>query len=451
MKKKCKILIVEDEQGLRVTTKNMLARRNYDVYEAWSVLTALKELKRKKFDLVLLDLALPDGEGLDILKRFSAEYKNRFIVLTGTGTIEKAVEAMKEGAFDFLEKTVDRDVILATLEKAYELNRQLDEYRELKREFNHEPTFKKIIYKSQKMKTLQQKAVSVANTDTSVLVTGETGTGKDLISHALHDASRRRGGPFIPVNCATISKDLAESELFGFEKGAFTGAHQSYPGKFGLAEKGTIFLDEIAELSETVQAKLLRVLESGEIFPLRSQKSKKVDVRVIAATNKDLERMVQERAFREDLYYRIVHIHLHIPALRERKDDIMPLAEHFLRIGAISDSQEPKIVARESREYFENYPWPGNVRELKNTLYSIAPFIPSMQIKPEHLPLKISKYKDRKVEKPEKCFASLKEMEKKHIQTVLRATMFNIKKSARILDISRSTLYKKMDDYEIGR
>lgn len=447
IKPKYRVLIIEDDAELRETTKKVLERRHYMVSEADSVRSALVQLRKTVFHVVLLDLKLPDGSGLDILKRFSADYKNRFIIISGTGTIGTAVEAMKEGAFDFLEKSVDRDVVLATLEKALEVNRQLDEFRDLKREYKNDPTFSNIIFESTVMRDLLNRARQIAGTDNSVLISGETGTGKELFAHAVHNASMRKNGPFIPVNCATISKDLAESELFGFERGAFTGAHKPYPGKFGLAEKGSIFLDEIGEISENIQAKLLRVLESGEIFPLRSNRAKKVDVRIIAASNRVLEEMVREGTFRDDLFFRIDHIKIHIPPLRERKEDIIPLANYYLRIAAISNSRPPKILCKESKELFTNYPWPGNVRELKNTLYSIAPFIASQEIRPEHLPLKISKYKEHA--RSGNRFLPLKRMEKKHIVDVLRAANFNILKAAKILEISRSTLYKKIENYGI--
>jgi two-component system response regulator AtoC len=449
MEKKAKVLIVEDDHALKETLKKMLERRHFKVNEADTVKSAALELKKVKFDVVLLDLTLPDGSGINILRKVPEDYKNRFIIISGTGTITTAVEAMKAGAFDYLEKPIDRDVILATMEKVINLNRQLDEYRVLKDELKCDPTFKKIIYKSQVIKELQEKAIRIAQTDDSILVTGETGTGKELFAHAIYNASKRSNGPFIPVNCATISKDLAESELFGFERGAFTGAHESYPGKFGLAEKGTIFLDEITELSETIQAKLLRIFESGEIFPLRSKRVKKVDVRVIAATNQDLDLLVKEGSFRQDLFFRIDQNRIHIPPLRERREDIMPLVEHYLNISAVSNSYTPKTVSKESKELLQNYYWPGNVRELKNTLNSIAPYISSKQIIPSHLPLKIQNYKGQLDETNHHL--SLKEVEREHILKVLRSTNFNMQKTAKILNVSRSTLYLKLSEYNIKR
>lgn len=448
MEKKLKILIIEDDEALNDTMRDILVKRDYQVSQARSYRSALPILKEKKFDLILLDLTLPDGDGLDILKNFSEDYKNRFIIISGTGTIEKAVEAMKQGAFDFLEKTVDRDVILATMEKAIELNRQLDDYRDLINEFKSDSSFKQIIFKSTTMRKLLKRAYQLALGNDYILITGETGTGKELFAHAIHNASKRNNGPFIPVNCATISKELAESELFGFEKGAFTDAHKPYPGKFGLAEYGTIFLDEIAELSEPVQAKLLRVLEDGEIFPLRSNKAKTINVRVISATNKDLELLIKVGNFRKDLFFRVDQNKIHIPPLKDRVEDIIPLARHFLRISAISNSQPPKIIRKATEGLLKNYPWPGNVRELKNTINSLAPFITSKEIKPEHLPLKISKYKESS--QLMNHLPSLSDSEREHILTVLHSTEFNMQKSAKILSVSRTTLYRKLSKYNIG-
>jgi DNA-binding NtrC family response regulator len=443
------ILIVEDDISLRETIAGVLKRRHYDVQEAGTVVEAHLRLKKRFFDLILLDLTLPDGSGLEILQKIAVNYRNRIIVVSGTGTIDKAVEAMRRGAFDFLEKPVDRDVLLVTIKKAIKLNQDLDNYRRLKEELSEGPSFKNIIYKSKAMAEVVKKARESARSEKTVLITGETGTGKELIAHAIHRASTRNKNPFITVNCAAIPVNLAESELFGFEKGAFTGADDRYPGKFLLANTGSIFLDEIGELSSEIQPKLLRVLESSEITSLKSTHSKQIDIRVIAATNKTLIGPEKNADFRSDLYYRIEEITLHIPPLRERKTDIMTLVHHFVSICNIAYSKEIKGVAPEARELLTGYPWPGNVRELKNTIDETVAFIQDEEIKPRHLPPKL---RDRKnVQRIENALLTLDQVEKNHVAKVLRFTDNNIQRSARILNIGRPALYRKIKKYNLDR
>ena len=447
MKNKHSILIVEDDASLRESIKNILTRRSYLVSESKSVKTADNELGSRTFDLILLDLTLPDGSGMDILKRVSEEYKNRIIIISGTGTIHTAVEAMKIGAFDFLVKPVDRDMLLATVKKAIELNQKLSEYNKLRSEFVDTSTFDKIIHKTQMIEDVIKKAKESAHSSNTILITGETGTGKELLAQAIHYSSERKKNPFITVDCASIPETLAESELFGFEKGAFTGADNPYPGKFLLGNNGTIFLDEIGELPMLIQSKLLRVLESGEFSPLKSTRLKTIDVKIITATNKDLEEQVKKGNFREDLFYRIEQIKLHIPPLRERKKDIPPLVDHFLQIANITHSKQVETIDKEAQRLFNSYSWPGNVRELKNTINEIVTFISSNRIRLEHLPAKI--LNQLELSKQVNHFSTLKEIEKNQVESVLESTNYNIQRSAKILGISRPSLYKKIKDYKI--
>ena len=447
MKDKNSILIVEDDSSLRESIRNILTRRNYGVSESMSVKSAEDALSAKFFDLILLDLTLPDGSGMDILKKVSDEYKNRIIIVSGTGTINTAVEAMKIGAFDFLVKPVDRDILLATVKKAIDLNQKLSEYSKLKNDLIDASTFDKIIHRTREMEEVIQKAKESALTDDTVLISGETGTGKELVARAIHNSSKREKHPFITVDCTAIPETLAESELFGFEKGAFTGADSSYPGKFLLGNQGTIFLDEIGELPMIIQSKLLRVLESGEFSPLKSTKLKTINVKIIAATNKDLEEQVRKGNFREDLYYRIEQIKIHIMPLRERKKDIPLLADHFLQIANIAHSKQVEGINKEAQRLLKNYFWPGNVRELKNTINEIVTFISDSRIRLEHLPAKILNQLD--TAKHEGNISTLKEIEKDQIVKVLESTNYNIQKSAKLLGISRPSLYKKIKDYSI--
>jgi two-component system, NtrC family, response regulator AtoC len=441
------LLIVEDDVPLRETLVGVLRRRQYRVQEAGSVAAAHLMLKKNVFDLVLLDLTLPDGSGLDILQKISVKYRNRIIIVSGTGTIDVAVEAMRRGAFDFLEKPVDRDVLLVTIKKVINLNKELDDYRRLKEELSEGPSFKNIVYKSSAMADVVKKARESARCDKTVLITGETGTGKELIASAIHRASNRNKKPFITVNCASIPVNLAESELFGFEKGAFTGADDSYPGKFLLANSGTIFLDEIGELHPEIQPKLLRVLESGEITSLKSRRSQKLDIRVIAATNKTMIGHDKNCDFRNDLYYRIEEIIIHLPALRERKTDIMELTRHFISMGNITYSKQVTGLDPEAVKLINGYSWPGNVRELKNTIDEIVAFIQEPLIKPRHLPPKL---RDPKIAaKVDESLLTLEDLEKEHVKKVLRITGHNIQRSARILNIGRPALYRKIKKYNL--
>ena len=449
MKKRDSILIVEDDSLLRNSIKNILERREYRVGEANSVKTAIQTLRKKVFDLILLDITLKDGSGMDVLRKVSNIYKNRVIIISGTGTIDIAVEAIKMGAFAFLQKPVARDVILETVKKNITLNKKLDDYQTLISELGDKLKFEDIIFKSLQMKKIVQKAIKITDLDNTILISGETGTGKELLARAIHNTSKRKNRPLITINSASIPDTLAESELFGFETGAFTDAISSFPGKFILAGNGTIFLDEISELSPIIQSKLLRVLESGEISPLKSSKTKKMNARIIAATNKDLETLVKKGLFRKDLYYRINQLNIHIPPLRKRKTDIIPIAEHFLFVSNITQSKRIESFDDEVKETFLQYSWPGNVRELKNLINEISLFVSGSEIKMKHLPSSIIIQK--KSFKKKEHLSTLKEIEEKQILNVLKSTSFNIKESAKILGTSRPSIYKKIKEFNIEK
>jgi two-component system response regulator AtoC len=449
MKNRHSILIVEDEAPIRDLIKKILKKGNYAINEAKTVVTAKRQLKKKKFDLILLDLTLPDGSGLDILDKISVEYRNRVIIVSGTGTIDTAVEAMRKGAYDFLKKPVNHNVLLVTLKKALDVNRELDDFRILKYKLSDQSRIEEIVYRSRNMAEVVKKASECAQSSKTILITGETGTGKELIARAIHNASARRKNPFITVNCSTIPLNLAESELFGFDKGAFTGADRAYPGKFSLASKGTIFLDEIGDLHPEIQPKLLRVLESGEIFPLKSTWPKNLDIRVIAATNMDLKEEREGHQFRRDLYFRLQQVEINIPPLRERKDDIIPLVEHFISINNITFSKQVKEVDEQAQELLLRYQWPGNVRELKNTIEEIMAFISGTKINIEHLPSRL--LEDQKFALPENSVMTLQDLEKKYIRRILALTGYNIQKTAKLLGIGRPSLYRKMEKYKLEK
>ena len=297
------------------------------------------------------------------------------------------------------------------------------------------------------MRDLILTAKKYAASDHTILISGETGTGKELMAQAVHHHSQRKKNAYLIVNCASIPENLAESELFGYKRGAFTGAHQDYPGRFLMADRGTLFLDEIGELPFSVQAKLLRVLESGEVTPLKGTRPVKSDVRIIAATNKDLEKEVQAGRFREDLFYRIDLLKIHIPPLRQRTEDILPLAAHFIRIANIANSRRIEGIAPEAGRLLCQYPWPGNVRELKNTIFKISVTSQQNEIRPEHLPLNILNNASAGIEGTEEL--RLDHLEKNHIRKILAMANFNHKKAAAMLGISRSSLYRKLKEHEL--
>ncbi len=446
MEKKKHILLVEDDKPLREALGKFLGQNDFQVTPSACLADAIRQLEERPFDLVLLDLTLPDGNGLDILERFSRQYPDRMVVLTGTGSIETAVLAMKKGAHDFLQKPVNPELLLITLRRVFQFAQARSDCLDLKKEIGTLGNFDKFTFNSSMMGEVIRLARHYAATTHTILISGETGTGKELMAQAIHACSQRKNQPLLSVNCASIPENLAESELFGYKKGAFTGAYADSPGKFILADHGTIFLDEIGELPANIQAKLLRVLENGEVTPLKSKNPVRVDIRVLAATNKELEEEVRQKRFRADLFYRIDELKIQIPPLRDRKTDIIPLAEHFLRIANLADSRRISGISAEAQRLLADYAWPGNVRELKNTIFKISASGHQSQIRPEHLPVKILQ--------PGKNFSgderelSLAEIEIAHIQRVLRQTAQNHTLAAEILGISRSSLYRKIVEWQ---
>jgi two-component system response regulator PilR (NtrC family)/two-component system response regulator HydG len=443
------ILLVEDDAPLRESIKNFLGQNDFQVATSDCLADATRRLGQTAFDLVLLDLTLPDGNGLDLLERFSDQYAHRVVVLTGTASIGTAVLAMKKGAHDFLQKPVNPEILLLALQRTFAYIQTHDDCRNLKREIGDAAGFDKFVFQSHVMADVIRTARQYAATPHSILITGETGTGKELMAQAIHAVSPRKNKPLISVNCASIPENLAESELFGYKKGAFTGAYADSPGKFILADHATILLDEIGELPMPIQAKLLRVLENGEITPLKSKNPVQVDIRVLAATNKDLEEEVRQKRFRADLFYRIDELKISIPPLRARKSDIIPLADHFLNIANLVNPRHITAISPEAQRLLAAYDWPGNVRELKNTIFKISASGQQEQIRPEHLPVKI--LHPKRTDGPGEQQNSLAEMESMHIQKILRSCGFNYTQAAETLGISRSSLYRKMAELRIKK
>ena len=451
-----KVLVVDDEQNMLKLFKKVLSRASCEVRTAASGAEALGELKNSSFDLVISDLIMPSLSGLELMKAVKARHPDiPFIVITGHGSVESAVEAMKAGAFDYLTKPVSKESILLVVNKALRYSRLHDEVRRLREELKIRKGLDEIIGRSKAMDGVFKLIGKIADSQATVLIQGESGTGKELIARAIHDLSSRRADPFIAVDCGVLPEHLLQSELFGHVKGAFTGAHKNKEGLFFAADGGTLFLDEIGNISPTVQLNLLRVLQEKEIKPVGSVASTKVDVRVIAATNIDLEQSMRDGKFRKDLYYRLAVVTVDVPPLRQRIEDVSPLARHFLHKYAKSYHKNlSDITPGAMRALIEN-PWPGNVRELENVmeravLLSTGPLIDESSL---CVPCVENKRPPKKVLTPLKTAtkALTRQEEKAAIEAALKRSGGNKSKAAKTLGVSRSCLYNKIKELRIGR
>ena len=432
------ILIVEDERAQREALAGYLRKAGYDVVTAATGKEAFEG--KSTPDVVLLDLRLPDMEGLDLLKKLrEMNPDTEIIVITAYGTVRTAVEAMRLGAFDYLTKPVDLDELLLIIGRALEKHERDLEVSFLKEEVEKFRPQTGLIGESPAIKEVLSMIYRVAPSNATVLITGESGTGKELVARILHAASPRKDRRFVAVSCAAIPESLLESELFGYERGAFTGATKPKPGKFELAHGGTLFLDEIGDLPISLQVKLLRVLQEKEVERLGSTVPRKVDVRIIAATNQDLRKKVEGGSFREDLYYRINTINIHIPPLRERKEDILPLAEFFLRKFSREMGKDIKGFDREARKALLSYQWPGNVRELINVVERAVVLTRKNIITADLLML----------EQLKSPFPTLEELEREHIKKALKISGGNLTRASELLGIHRNTLREKLKKYNL--
>jgi len=449
--RKYKILAVDDEENIRKSLKMILEYEGYTFLEAAAGLEAREVLEEHpEIDLVLLDIKLPDIDGLELLAEIRKKpFPPEVIMISGHGTISMAVEATKLGAFDFLEKPLHRERILLSLQHALEARKLKSAYQDIKRK-----TEKKyqLVGEHPLMKNLWQEILKIAPTNATVLIQGESGTGKELVARAIHAHSPRAQESFVQVNCAAIPEELIESELFGHEKGAFTGASERQTGKFELADGGTIFLDEIADMSLKTQSKVLRVLEEGEVQRVGSSKIIRVDVRVIAATNKDLKKEMKEGRFREDLFFRLNVVPIYVPPLRERKEDIPLLVDYFCSTYSEENNFKRKKFSPEALEIMMKYPWKGNVRELRNLVERLIILTDKEVIEVEDLPDYLLQEKEiffpdfRKI----KTLREFREeAEKNFILFKLKANNWNVSKTAREIDTPRSNLYKKLEQYGI--
>ncbi|MCP4220814.1 MAG: sigma-54-dependent Fis family transcriptional regulator [bacterium] len=437
------ILLLEDKRHLRALLKNELVMRNYRVDEATTLEMAAWKLDQGRYDVVILDLKLPDGDSTTLFDKYREQLKGKSIIITANASVPSVVEAIKKGAYNYLEKPVEPELLAAQVQKVIELNRLQYRQQSVIDDASANFTFNSIIFKSREMEVLTSRAKVMAGTDNNILLQGETGCGKEVLSHSIHNGSQRKNEILLPVNCASIPADLFETELFGFRKGAFTGAVDSYGGRFVQADKGTLFLDEIGELPLQIQAKLLRVLDERKIYHLKSQNSTSIDVRLIAATNRDLWKEVKLNRFRSDLFYRLNEFTLKIPPLKERVDDILPLLNHFIRLFNHIFNKNVTRISAEAQKYLQNYPWDGNVRELKNTIKSIIPFKNDNTISMEDLSYSIVKGGEAET----KNVPTMEECEKRHIYKVLKLTDFNILRTSELLGMYRSRLYRKIKEY----
>jgi DNA-binding NtrC family response regulator len=448
MTKRARILVVDDEAAMREALRDWLMEDGYEVGLAKSGKDAIIKAGEKSWDVILLDLKMPGIDGIETLKRLKGEELNveaEVLMMTAYATVDTAVQAMKEGAFDYLIKPFDPYEVETQIKKIVSHRELVIENIVLRQKIEERSEYHEIIGKSEAMQKIYDLISQVAPTDSTVLITGESGTGKELIAQAIHGNSHRCYTPFIAVSCGALPDSLLESELFGYEKGAFTGADHTKKGRFEMADKGTLFLDEIGDISLKTQVDLLRVLQQKTFSRLGGQDEITVDVRILAATNRDLKKAISEKKFRDDLFYRLNVISIHIPPLRERKEDIPLLVKAFIRRCSKEMNKEPVKIAPLALKLLMEYDWPGNVRELENVIERALVIGRDKEIVSEDLPF------SRKELEPERFPKSLKSMEKSHIKRMLMETDWNISKTARLLEVDRQTLYNKIEKYQIEK
>lgn len=449
---KARILICDDEEGIRRYLQKLFQAKEYEVETfdgGTSLLKRVEEGSGPEPDILLQDVRMPDMDGIEVLKRIKQIRPNLpVVVMTAFGTIDAAVEAIKLGAYDYVTKPFPKEKILSLIENAIQLDLLLKENRQLKEELSRPDIPDNIIFVSDEFRRIYELTVQVAASDANILVLGESGTGKELIAGAVHVNSQRKGRRFLSINCAALSDTLLESQLFGHVRGAFTGAITTQKGLLEEADGGTLFLDEIGDVSAAVQAKLLRVIQEREFIPVGATKAKSVDIRFVAATNKDLQKEVQEGRFRDDLYYRLNVISIALPPLRERSEDIEPLAMHFLTKYARRIRKEIRGFTPESLQILKTYHWPGNVRELENVIERAAILTRGELVTPDVLPVQPRNQTSAPL--PGNRLISLEAIEREHIEQVLRRTGYHKSRSAEILGISRKTLDRKIVEYCIS-
>jgi two-component system response regulator AtoC len=448
------VLVIEDKDSMREMLSKSLEAEGYEVETARDGEGGLDKAREKKYDVVLADLKLPKMSGIEVLTSLKDMDQDAAVILmTAYGTIETAVEAMREGAFDFLTKPFDTDHLSVLIRRAMENRRLVAENVLLREELGHHLGYAEIIGKCERMQDVSRLIQKVAPSDTTALLLGESGTGKELFARAIHSLSNRKNGPYVAINCAAIPRELLENELFGSERGAYTGSVARKMGKFEIAQGGTIFLDEVGDLDIALQAKLLRVLQDKTFERLGGTKTITVDVRVIAASNTDLRKAVERSQFREDLFYRLSVFPITIPPLRDRREDIPELADYFVQKYCAEMKKPKKRISAEAMSLLDKYHWPGNVRELENTIERAIILCEGKKILPEHLAIRIPSPHEIRLREG----AGLKEVgqhaqaeaERALISRVLAQVRGNKRKAAQALKIDYTTLFEKIKKYAI--
>lgn len=446
-----KILIIDDEEKLRTLLTRIISLEGFEVIQAGDCKTAFKKLEQTDIDAVLCDVKLPDGNGVELSKKIKEKFPLiEIILLTAYGNIPDGVQAIKNGAFDYIIKGDDNNKIIPLLNRAVEKVDLAKRVKQLEKQLGNKHLFDTITGKSKAIQHAIDLAKKVAQTDATVLLTGETGTGKEVFAQAIHNGSKRKQNSFVAVNCSAFGKDLLESEMFGHKAGAFTGAVKDQKGLFEEADNGTIFLDEIGEMQLDLQAKLLRVIETGEFIKVGESKPTKVNVRIIAATNRDLQKEIAAGNFREDLFYRISVFQIKLPPLRERAIDIEPLAKCFAVLFSAKTNKKVKTLSPDFLETLKQHAFPGNIRELKNIIERSVILSESDELTTDTLPYEfISRISSNLSGKTLSAF-DLASVEKLHIQKVLNYTNGNKTETARLLNIALTTLYRKLEEYQLN-
>lgn len=451
-----RILLVDDDNEFRKSIEIVLRKNNYEVLPAEGITPAIDILQSEKIDLIITDLKMDGGSGMGLLAKSKEICREiAVIILTAYGSVRNAVEAMKQGAYDYITKPFDNDELFIIIEKALEHKNIRQELSALREEIAWKYGFDSLKGVSNAMNQLKSLAARVAMTDFVILITGESGTGKELLAKAIHYHSARRKRKFVPIECASIPENLLESEFFGHVKGSFTSAYSNHKGLFEEADGGTVFLDEVGDMPLALQSKILRVLQESEIRPVGSSVSKKIDVRIIAATNKDLAELVKEEKFRDDLFYRLNVLPIHISPLRERVDDIAVLIEYFIKIENSREGKHRISVSAEAMEKLISHKWPGNVRELENTIKRAIALSQDGIIRADDV-LFITPNQLPSAAVAQRSFGSmdsgtLEESLKQRIETTLYANNWNLTKTAMKLGIGRTTLWRKIKKFDIRR
>jgi len=439
-----KILIIDDEEQLRQLLKRIVSLEGFDVVEASTLAAGLKMLEKENIDVVLCDVKLPDGNGVEFVKSVKKNYPlTEIILLTAYGNVPDGVQSMRNGAFDYLMKGDDNDKIIPLLNRALDKVQLAKKVAHLQKQVDAAFSFATIIGAAPSLKQAIELAKKVAATDTTVLLLGETGTGKEVFAQAIHQDSNRSDKSFVAVNCSSFSKELLESELFGHKAGAFTGAIKDKKGLFEEANNGTLFLDEVGEMPPELQARLLRVLETGEFIKVGDTKTVKVNVRIIAATNRDLQKAIEAGHFRSDLFYRLSVFQISLPSLRDRIKDIPALVDYFTKMFAAKTNKPVPSLQKEYVAALQQYDWPGNIRELKNVIER------SVILEVNELTISTIPFNIQPDTNSNPFSYELAAIEKQHIQKVLQHTNGNKTEAAKLLGIGLTTLYRKIEEFQL--